>query len=103
MRLATLMGLACLIVVVGASAPVLAQSSDQPSTDLQLELKRKQFVVPPPADKDAAAHDADAAARRLEEERRVDELSKKAMQPPPPPLDESVVEGIRSKKLQEQR
>ena len=75
--------------------------SGSQSTDLQLELKRKRSVVPPPSDTGQAVKDADAAARQLDEQRQADEMRTRAMWPPSPPLDESVVEGSRSRQLQE--
>jgi hypothetical protein len=102
MRVTMLIGLALLIILSGTPVPALAQASDETSIDLQLEMKRKRSVVPPPAETSPAVSDAEAAARRLEEQRRAEELSNKAMQPPPPPLDPSVVEGSRSRQRQEQ-
>ena len=100
MRRTALIGLALLLAIPVFGVPVAAQNPDA-STDLKIEMKRKRPVVPPPADTGAATSEAEAATRRIEEQRRVEELRRKAMQPPPPPLDESVVEGSRSRQLQE--
>ena len=96
-----LIGLALLVLVPAAREPALAQGSGSQSTDLQLELKRKRSVVPRPSDTGQAVKDADAAARQLDEQRRADEMRTRAMRPPSPSLDESVVEGRRSRQLQE--
>ncbi len=95
-----LIGLALLVLVPAAREPALAQGPGSQST-LQLELKRKRSVVPPPSDTGQAVKDADAAARQLDEQRQADEMRTRAMWPPSPPLDESVVEGSRSRQLQE--
>ena len=93
--------LLALVISLVPSLPALAQAPNAGSTDLKLEMKKKRSVVVPPADTAAGASEADAAARRMDEQRRAEELQRKATPTPPPPLDETVVEGIQGKKLQE--
>jgi hypothetical protein len=101
MRGRALAGLAVVAIVVGAGGVMLAQTRDTPSTDVQIEIKRQRTIVAPRPDPAPAATEADAEADRLQEQRRVDQLLRKTMEPPPPPLDESVVEGSRSKRWHE--
>ena len=102
MRYVMLTGLGLLATIVASGTPVRAQTTAQPSIDLKIEQKRQRTIVAPPADAGASASEADRAADKLDEQRRAEELRKKAVEPSAAPqLDESVVEGIRGKQLQE--
>jgi hypothetical protein len=100
-RRALTIGVAVLAMVAASGLPAAAQSADPKATDLKLEMKKKRTVVVPPAETAPAAGDAEAAARRLDAQRRAQELQRKAGPAPAPPLDETVVEGIHGKQLQE--
>jgi hypothetical protein len=103
MRRTVLTALALVVVLAGFRTPALAQGTNAPSIDLQLEMQRKRTVVPPRPDVGPAAKEAEAAAERIQQQRQAEELGKKAMQAPMPPLDESVVEGSRARQLQDKR
>ena len=63
--------------------------------------RRRALLVVVPLATERGAREAEAATRRTEELRRAEELQRKATPTPPPPLDESVVEGLRGKHLEE--
>lgn len=103
MRRAIVTAVVLLAVLAASGPPVLAQKPEGPSTDMRIERKQQRPIVQPPANTGPGVGDAEATADKLDEQRRVEELRRKAMQPPPPPLDESTVEGMKARQLQEQQ